>query len=129
MRPSALPRNHGQGGLNGPAPAGLAGALLGAQLAKQVDGDALLMWFAVAMIAIAGSMLIPKKSDGDPAVRLTPPMVLKLAPVGLIAGLAAGFFGIGGGFLIAPGLGVYRHDARQCWRILFGLGQLIWWRN
>ncbi len=31
-------------------------------------------------------------------------MVLKLAPVGLIAGLAAGFFGIGGGFLIAPGL-------------------------
>jgi uncharacterized membrane protein YfcA len=84
--------------------AGLAGALVGAQLAKQVDGDALLMWFAIAMIAIAGSMLIPKKNDGDPAVRLTAPMVLKLAPVGLIAGLAAGFFGIGGGFLIAPGL-------------------------
>lgn len=84
--------------------AGLAGALIGAQLAKQVDGDALLMWFAVAMLAIAGSMLLPKKSDGDPAVRLTPPMVLKLAPVGLVAGLAAGFFGIGGGFLIAPGL-------------------------
>ncbi len=84
--------------------AGLAGALIGAQLAKQVDGDALLMWFAIAMIAIAGSMLIPKKGDGDPAVRLTAPMVLRLAPVGLIAGLAAGFFGIGGGFLIAPGL-------------------------
>ena len=31
-------------------------------------------------------------------------MVLKLAPVGLATGLAAGFFGIGGGFLIAPGL-------------------------
>ena len=31
-------------------------------------------------------------------------MVLKLAPVGLVTGLAAGFFGIGGGFLIAPGL-------------------------
>jgi uncharacterized protein len=84
--------------------AGLAGALIGAQLAKQVDGDALLMWFAIAMIAIAGSMLIPKKGDGDPAVRLTAPMVLRLAPIGLIAGLAAGFFGIGGGFLIAPGL-------------------------
>jgi uncharacterized membrane protein YfcA len=62
------------------------------------------MWFAFAMIAIATSMLLPKKSEGDPAVRLTPPMVLKLAPVGLMAGLAAGFFGIGGGFLIAPGL-------------------------
>lgn len=84
--------------------AGLAGSLVGAQLAKQVDGKSLLMWFAMAMIAIALSMLIPRKSEGDPAVRLTPPMVLKLAPVGLVAGLAAGFFGIGGGFLIAPGL-------------------------
>lgn len=84
--------------------AGLAGALAGAQFAKQVDGKSLLMWFAVAMIAIAISMLLPKKNEGDPAVRLTPVMVLKLAPVGLLAGLAAGFFGIGGGFLIAPGL-------------------------
>ncbi len=83
---------------------GLAGALAGAQLAKQVDGKALLMWFAFAMIAIAVSMLLPKKNAGDPAVHLTPPMVLKLAPVGLATGLAAGFFGIGGGFLIAPGL-------------------------
>lgn len=83
---------------------GLAGALIGAHLAKQVDGAALLSWFAVAMIAIAVSMLIPRKSEGDPAVHLTPAMVLKLAPVGLVAGLAAGFFGIGGGFLIAPGL-------------------------
>jgi uncharacterized protein len=31
-------------------------------------------------------------------------MVLKLVPVGLAAGFAAGFFGIGGGFLIVPGL-------------------------
>ncbi|MFM5931462.1 MAG: sulfite exporter TauE/SafE family protein [Novosphingobium sp.] len=86
------------------AVSGLAGALAGAHLAKQVDGKALLMWFAFAMIAIALSMLVPKKSEGDPAVHLTPPMVLKLAPVGLATGLAAGFFGIGGGFLIAPGL-------------------------
>ncbi len=71
--------------------AGLAGSLVGAQFAKQVDGKALLMWFAFAMIAIAISMLIPKKSEGDPNVHLTPPMVLKLAPVGLLAGLAAGF--------------------------------------
>lgn len=86
------------------AVSGLAGALLGAQLARRVDGEALLMWFAVAMIAIAVSMLVPRKSEGDPSVHLKPAMVLKLAPVGLLAGLAAGFFGIGGGFLIAPGL-------------------------
>lgn len=83
---------------------GLAGALAGAELGKRVDGEALLMWFAFAMIAIALSMLIPKKGEGDPGVRLTARMVLKLAPVGLLTGLAAGFFGIGGGFLIAPGL-------------------------
>ncbi len=83
---------------------GLAGALGGAQLAKQVDGQALLFWFALAMIAIALSMLLPKKGVGDPAVHLTGAMVFKLAPVALLTGLAAGFFGIGGGFLIAPGL-------------------------
>lgn len=84
--------------------AGLAGSLGGAALAQQVDGEALLGWFAVAMIAIAVTMLIPRRREGDPEVRLTPPMILKLAPVGLMAGFAAGFFGIGGGFLIAPGL-------------------------
>jgi uncharacterized membrane protein YfcA len=31
-------------------------------------------------------------------------MVMRLAPLGLLTGLAAGFFGIGGGFLIVPGL-------------------------
>ena len=83
---------------------GVTGALTGAHVAKQVDGRSLLSWFAVAMIAIAISMLLPKRSEGNPGVRLTPGMVLKLAPVGLVTGLSAGFFGIGGGFLIAPGL-------------------------
>lgn len=76
---------------------GLAGSLGGAALARQVDGEALLAWFALAMIAIAVSMLIPRRNAGDPAVRLAPGMVLKLVPVGLAAGFAAGFFGIGGG--------------------------------
>ena len=84
--------------------AGLTGALGGAHLAKQVDGRSLLIWFALAMIAIAVSMVLPRRNEGDPDVHLTGPMVLKLAPVGLVTGLAAGFFGIGGGFLIAPGL-------------------------
>lgn len=86
------------------ATAGLAGALAGAEIGKTIDGATLLDWFAIAMIAIAASMLVPRKSEGDPTVRLTPIMVWKLAPVGLVVGFAAGFFGIGGGFLIAPGL-------------------------
>ena len=86
------------------AATGLAGALIGAQLAQHVAGAALLKWFAVAMIAIAVSMLIPRNSEGDPGVRITGQIVARLAPLGFAAGLAAGFFGIGGGFLIAPGL-------------------------
>lgn len=84
--------------------AGLAGSLIGAHLGKQMDGGHLVKWFAVAMITIAISMVLPRKSEGDPSVHLEPAMVLKLTPVGFVAGLAAGFFGIGGGFLIAPGL-------------------------
>ncbi|WP_411288616.1 sulfite exporter TauE/SafE family protein [Phenylobacterium sp.] len=84
--------------------AGLAGALVGAHLAKQIDGGRLVLWFAVAMALVGVSMLLPRKGQGDPAVHLNAAMTVKLAPLGLLTGLAAGFFGIGGGFLIVPGL-------------------------
>ena len=84
--------------------AGLAGSLVGAHLAQKVDGAVLILWFAVVMALIGASMLLPKKDAGDPSVHLTPALTLKLAPLGLATGLAAGFFGIGGGFLIVPGL-------------------------
>ncbi|MDP1619104.1 sulfite exporter TauE/SafE family protein [Phenylobacterium sp.] len=86
------------------AVAGLLGALAGSSLAKQVDGQALLMLFAVAMAAIALSMMRRPKDAGDPLVHITWPLTLRLAPMGLATGFAAGFFGIGGGFLIVPGL-------------------------
>lgn len=84
--------------------AGLAGALAGAHFAKQLDGGLLLQWFAAAMALIGASMMLPRKSAGDLAVHLTPALTARLAPAGLATGLAAGFFGIGGGFLIVPGL-------------------------
>ena len=84
--------------------AGLAGSLAGAHLAKMVDGQALILWFSGAMALVGVSMLAPRKDAGDPAVRLNAALTLKLAPLGLLVGLAAGFFGIGGGFLIVPGL-------------------------
>jgi len=37
-------------------------------------------------------------------VHLNTRLAWRIAPVGLLTGFAAGFFGIGGGFLIAPGL-------------------------
>jgi uncharacterized membrane protein YfcA len=84
--------------------AGLAGSLIGAHLAKQMNGQALLAGFGVAMALVALSMMLPKKDEGDPGVRLNAALTIKLAPAGLLVGLAAGFFGIGGGFLVVPGL-------------------------
>lgn len=84
--------------------AGLAGSVAGSTLAKRMDGQHLLLGFALAMAAVALSMLRAKRDAGDPGVHLTPGLVLRLTPLGLAAGFAAGFFGIGGGFLIAPGL-------------------------
>lgn len=83
---------------------GFAGSLIGAHIAKLMDGQKLLLGFAVAMALVGLSMLRRPKSLGDPDVRLTPALTARLAPVGLATGLAAGFFGIGGGFLIVPGL-------------------------
>lgn len=83
---------------------GLIGSILGSSLAKITQGDVLLLGFAAAMALIALSMFRKPRSAGDPNVTLTPRMVLQLAPIGLVVGLAAGFFGIGGGFLIVPGL-------------------------
>jgi len=86
------------------AAAGLAGSLIGSSLAKQMDGQRLLLFFAIAMAAIAVSMMRQPKNEGDPNVHIDWKLTLKLAPIGLLTGLAAGFFGIGGGFLIVPGL-------------------------
>jgi uncharacterized membrane protein YfcA len=84
--------------------AGLIGSFAGSTLAKSIGGPQLLLAFAAAMAAIALSMMRPTKSAGNPDVHITPSLMLRLTPLGLIVGFAAGFFGIGGGFLIVPGL-------------------------
>jgi uncharacterized membrane protein YfcA len=83
---------------------GLVGSLAGSTVAKAVEGQRLLVFFAVAMAAIALSMLRRPRNEGDPAVHITWRHTFRLAPLGLATGFAAGFFGIGGGFLIVPGL-------------------------
>jgi uncharacterized membrane protein YfcA len=84
--------------------AGLIGAAAGSTLAKLISGPHLLLAFAIAMAAIALTMLRKPKHAGDPDVHIDMGLVVRLAPMGLLTGLAAGFFGIGGGFLIVPGL-------------------------
>lgn len=86
------------------AGSGFIGSLIGSSFAKIVDGEKLLLCFAVAMAAIGLSMFRKPKSDGSADVRLNAKMAVRLLPLGLLVGMAAGFFGIGGGFLIVPGL-------------------------
>ncbi|AYG95969.1 sulfite exporter TauE/SafE family protein [Brevundimonas naejangsanensis] len=83
---------------------GAAAAWAGSSVAKIIDGHHLLLAFAVAMAAVGLSMLLPKKNEGDPGVRLNRGMAPRVAVSGVGVGAAAGFFGIGGGFLIVPGL-------------------------
>jgi len=56
--------------------AGLAGAFAGSSLAKRLDGGHLLLAFAVAMAAIALSMMRTPRSAGDPGVHITPGLML-----------------------------------------------------
>lgn len=83
---------------------GVAGALIGSTLGKMMDGQRLLALFALVMVAVGFSMLRPRSDAGDPDVRMDIRMAPRVIGVGLGAGLLAGFFGIGGGFLIVPGL-------------------------
>jgi uncharacterized membrane protein YfcA len=87
---------------------GIVGAAGGAQLGKLVDGGRLLGLFGALMIVIGLLMLRPRKSEGDANVRLTRTSMPRLLPMliggGLLVGTLSGFFGIGGGFLIVPGL-------------------------
>lgn len=84
--------------------AGLLGAILGSSIGKEVDGQSLLALFAIVMLIVAAMMFRRRASDGNPAVRITPRIAGQLVAIALGAGLMAGFFGIGGGFLIVPGI-------------------------
>lgn len=88
--------------------AGITGAFIGAGVAKQIDGQNLLILFGALMIVIGALTLKKRGGSGDPAIRLTPTtarlLMPKLVGTGFAVGTLAGFFGIGGGFLIVPGL-------------------------
>lgn len=86
------------------AVAGIIGAAIGSSVGKLVDGQKLLFLFALAMIAIGAAMLRPRAAAGNPDVRMTPWIAARLIVIGLVVGAISGFFGIGGGFLIVPGL-------------------------
>ena len=86
------------------AAAGILGAMAGSTVGKAVDGGKLLFLFAFVMVAVGFAMLRPQAVEGDPTVRLNPAIAARLLTVGFVTGMISGFFGIGGGFLIVPGI-------------------------
>jgi len=87
---------------------GVLGATLGGYVSHITPGQSLLFFFGILMIAVALLMLRQKSMDvKDTAVAqggLVRPSLFRVIPTGLAVGFASGYFGIGGGFLIVPGL-------------------------
>lgn len=83
---------------------GALGAALGASIGKIVPGKQLLFLFALLMIGVALSMLRGRKDVNERPVRTGRAMLLWVIPASFVVGMLSGFFGIGGGFLIVPGL-------------------------
>ncbi|KXU31501.1 hypothetical protein A0J57_17080 [Sphingobium sp. 22B] len=88
------------------AGAGVSGAALGSSIGKAVDGQHLILLFALLMLLVAALML-----RGGRAAQPAAPVDIdarqklpRLLSVGGGVGVISGFFGIGGGFLIVPGL-------------------------
>lgn len=86
------------------ASAGVAGAYLGSTLGKAIDGQRLLFLFALLMIVVGILMLRKRNAEGNAGVRLSKGNAPALLGLGAFSGALSGFFGIGGGFLVVPGL-------------------------
>ena len=88
---------------------GVIGAAIGSSLGKSFDGKRLLFLFAILMIAVGVMMLRRGRqaasgldSGGEkPAPAAS---IVRVVVAALMVGALSGFFGIGGGFLIVPGL-------------------------
>ncbi len=86
------------------ATAGVIGAFGGSTLGKAVDGQKLLALFAIVMVIVGAAMLRGRGDVGDPRAACNRQNAPKVLGFGLGSGAFSGFFGIGGGFLIVPGL-------------------------
>lgn len=86
------------------AAAGVIGALGGSTLGKAFDGHRLLFLFAIVMLAVGVLMLRGRKDKGIPGAQCNRQNAPKVLGFGFATGAFSGFFGIGGGFLIVPGL-------------------------
>jgi uncharacterized membrane protein YfcA len=86
------------------AAVGPLGAFAGSSIGKVSDGQRLLFFFGLAMVAVGLAMLRPVRAAAAAERRADLKTGLGVVAVAFVVGAASGFFGIGGGFLIVPGL-------------------------
>ncbi|GAC1336183.1 MAG: sulfite exporter TauE/SafE family protein [Candidatus Dormibacteria bacterium] len=97
--------------------AGVGGSIAGSALNRAVPPRLLLLAFAALMVVAAWRMWPRPTADppGDPggttvaardaaAPRLVSGTAVRVVAVGTAVGLLTGFFGVGGGFVVVPGL-------------------------
>lgn len=86
------------------AGSGIVGALAGSTFGKAIDGQKLLFLFALLMLGVGVLMLRGRNNPGVEGAACNRHNAPKVLGYGLGTGGFSGFFGIGGGFLIVPGL-------------------------
>lgn len=84
--------------------AGICGAFVGSAVGKMVDGQKLLFLFALLMMVVGLLMFRGRQHEGDANAECTRDNAPMVIGYGAATGILSGFFGIGGGFLIVPGL-------------------------
>lgn len=108
------------------AVAGMIGAPIGSWLSARIPETLLLMLFALLMLVVAVRMWTKAGSsssevrcaldeadgptcrrDAEGNLRLDSPCAVLLGIVGVLTGVLAGLFGVGGGFVIVPALVLY----------------------
>jgi len=97
---------------------GIVGAFVGTELDKITPGQSLLFFFSILMIVVA-YMMLRQKREGKIVSQtedqqlnkglsfsslMSSVSLKKVIPAGFLVGFASGYFGIGGGFLVVPGL-------------------------
>lgn len=86
------------------AAAGVGGAVIGSTIGKAIDGEKLLFLFALLMLGVAALMVVRRQAAGNPNAVCGIESAPRTIAYGFGSGTISGFFGIGGGFLIVPGL-------------------------
>jgi len=89
------------------APAGVVGALAGAQLTHLVSPDLLLALFGLLLLLIGALMLLRTSARAARRVAARPATPAGLPAIllaGAAVGVLTGFLGVGGGFVIVPAL-------------------------